>query len=521
MSKQKHKNEDKSQAATVAAIDIGSNSIRLVVAQVFQDGTFEVLERLQQALKIGQDTFRKGRISAQTMRAAVLILQRFREVLNTYKVEKIRAVATSAVREAANTDNFLDRILIATGLDVKVISAAEESRLNISAVRSVVGKSFLSKRQAIVVEVGGGSTILNLIDKGEIKITQSLAVGSIRLQEVLATSSEPVEQAAKMIDHQVKSAISVISRLLPMKRIRTFIALGGDVRWAAKQVGKSGKFPSITNIQPKNLKSLIQLYQKYSTADLARSLKIPFTDAETLTPALIVYHTLLQSTSAQEIAVCDVSMRDGLLLDFARIVSGKEDESFALQVLNSARAIATKYHVDLGHADHVCRLAVSLYDELKRQQWVSIEYRLLLQAAAILHEVGIFISSRAHHKHSYYIIANSEVFGLESKELEMVAHIARYHRRSRPKASHLDYARLPREQKMVINRLASLLRVADALDVDRTQGVKDFTCRIENDNLIISVTGPTDLSLEKRAMTMKSDLFEEIYGLKVQLEKAE
>lgn len=521
MSKHNHENKDKSPAVTVAAIDIGSNSIRLVVAQVFENGTFEVLERLQQALKIGQDTFRKGRISAQTMRAAVLILQRFREVLNTYKVEKIRAVATSAVREAANTDNFLDRILIATGLDVKVISAAEESRLNISAVRSVVGKSFLSKRQALVVEVGGGSTILNLIDKGEIKVTQSLAVGSIRLQEVLATSFEPVEQAAKMIDHQVKSAISAISRLLPMKRIRTFIALGGDVRWAAKQVGKPGKFPSITIIQPKNLKSLIQLYQKHSTADLAKSLKISFTDAETLTPALMVYHTLLQSTSAQEIAVCDVSMRDGLLLDFARIVTGKEDESFALQVLNSARAIAAKYHVDLGHSDQVCKLAVSLYDELKRQQWVSIGYRLLLQAAAILHEVGIFISSRAHHKHSYYIIANSEVFGLESKELEMVAHIARYHRRSRPKAAHLEYARLPREQKMVINRLASLLRVADALDVDRTQGVKGFTCRIENDNLIISVTGPTDLSLEKRAMAMKSDLFEEIYGLKIQLEKAE
>jgi exopolyphosphatase/guanosine-5'-triphosphate,3'-diphosphate pyrophosphatase len=505
-------------AKAVAAIDIGSNSIRMVVAQVFADGTFEILERLQQALRLGQDTFRKGRLSAQTIRAAVLVLRNFQEVLRTYDVEQIRAVATSAVREASNTDAFLDRVFVATGLDVRAISAAEENRLNISAVRETVGRKFLARRQAIVVEVGGGGTILSLLKKGEIEATQSLALGSIRLQEVLETSSEPVEQAASMIEQQIKSAVSAITGLLPLKRIRTFIALGGDVRWAARQVGKTGEIPGLVDIRPKQLKSLITQYEKYSADHLARSLKIPFIEAETLTPALMVYQALLQATSAEEMAVSEVSMRDGLLYDLACTVSGKESESDSMHVLNSARAVAVKYHVDMGHANHVCVLSERLYDELKKQQWFNIEHKILLQAAAILHEVGLFIDSRAHHKHSYYIIANAEVFGFDPRELAIVAHIARYHRRSKPKPSHVEYARLSREERMIINKLAAILRVADALDANRTQDIKNFTCSIENDEFVITTFGCGDLTLERRALAMKADLFEEIYGLRVRLE---
>jgi len=303
-----------------------------------------------------------------------------------------------------------------------------------------------------------------------------------------------------------------------LKRIRTFIAIGGDVRWAAKQVGKAGETPGLTSVPAKKLKSLITQYERYSADHLARSLKIPFIEAETLTPALMVYYALLQATSAEEMAVSEVSMRDGLLYDLARTVSGKKSESDPTQVLSSARAIAAKYHVDLRHANHVCELAVRLYDELRTQQGLTLEHKVLLQTAALLHEVGIFISSRAHHKHAYYIIANSEVFGLDPKDLELVAHIARYHRRSTPKSSHLEYARLGREEKRTINELAAILRVADALDVNRTQSIRDFTCRIENDELIVKPSGSGGLTLERRALAMKGDLFEDIYGLRVRLE---
>ena len=517
MAKAEEKPQIESPAKGIAAIDIGSNSIRMVVAQVFADGTYEILERLQQALRLGQDTFRKGRLSAETMRAGVVILRNYRELLGTYGVQQVRAVATSAVREAMNADTFLDRILVATGLDVRAISVAEESRLTTLAVRQAVGKKFLAQRQTLVVEVGGGHTILNLLDKGEIKATHSVAVGSIRLQEVLETSSEPVEQAAKMIEHQIDSEVAAIAGQMPLKRIRALVALGGDVRWAARQVGQKSPAAGLTNVSRKDLKSLIKQYQAYPTDGLARTLKIPFTDAETLTAALMVYNALLQATAAEEMAVCEVSMRDGLLHDMAGAISGVIDESASELVLNSARALAARYHAESRHTDHVCYLAGRLYDELKKPQSLNAEHKILLQAAAILHEVGAFISSRAHHKHTYYIVANSEIFGFDPRELEIVAQVARYHRRSRPKSSHIEYIRLSREQKMIVNKLAAILRVADALDVSRTQNVKNFACSMENDELIITVSEPCDLTLEKRAVAMRGDLFEDIYGLKVVL----
>jgi exopolyphosphatase/guanosine-5'-triphosphate,3'-diphosphate pyrophosphatase len=234
----------------------------------------------------------------------------------------------------------------------------------------------------------------------------------------------------------------------------------------------------------------------------------------------MAYQKLLLSTSAENMAVSNVTMRDGLLMDLAMAVSGKTDKSVISQLTNSAKALAAQYHVDMDHALHVSYLAGRLYDELAMKQWFSIDRKPLLQAAAMLHEVGMFISSRAHHKHSYYVISNSELFGVEPKEQEIVAHIARYHRRSRPKTAHIEYMRLPREQRMIINKLAAILRIADALDVNRTQDVKDFSCEFEDDRLTIAVSESNDLILEKKAINMKSNLFEEIYGFKIKLEKA-
>jgi exopolyphosphatase/guanosine-5'-triphosphate,3'-diphosphate pyrophosphatase len=453
------------------------------------------------------------------MKAAVAILRKYQERLNIYDVEQVRAVATSAVREAKNADSFLDRILVATGLEVQLISSTEESRLDIMALRNSVGKKFFSRGKVLIAEVGGGSTILNLIDRGEIKLTQSLAIGAIRIQEVLSTSSESPARASQMVEHRVSSAISAMAGLLPLKRIRSLVALGGDARWLCQQADSDCDLSGLCMVSCKSLSKVIEKYRDYSADKLARTFRMPYTEAETLIPALMVYEKLSEAASAKEIAVSEVTMRDGLLLDMAKAISGKSDESVVLQVTNSAEAMAAKYHVDMVHARHVRFIAECIYDELEKEKFLMTGHILLLQAAAILHEVGMFINSRAYHKHSYYIISHSEVFGLDPDELEMVAHIGRYHRRSRPKTPHTEYMRLPREQRMIINKLAAILRVADALDVNRTQDISDFICSIEDDQMTISVSGSSDLTLERRAVNMKADLFEEIYGLSVRLEQ--
>ncbi|MGA2071771.1 MAG: exopolyphosphatase, partial [Sedimentisphaerales bacterium] len=201
-------NQKSPPARTLGAIDIGSNSIRMAIAQGMPDGRIEVLERLQRGVRLGQDTFRTGRIRGTTMRAAVLILRDFMNVLKLYNADVVKVIATSAVREAGNSDAFLDRILMATGFEVDIINSSDESRLTVAAVRQEVGRKQLAKQSSVIVEVGGGSTEINVLRKGQIATSRNLAIGSIRLQELLSTSTQSADRASDMIRQQVAGIIS-------------------------------------------------------------------------------------------------------------------------------------------------------------------------------------------------------------------------------------------------------------------------------------------------------------------------
>lgn len=501
----------------LAVIDIGSNAIRMVIAQALPDGKLEILERLWRAVRLGQDTFRTGRLRAETMRSAISILRDYRSLLNTYGAGRTRAVATTALREAENGDVFVDRIGMATGLDVSIINAAEEGRLTVSAVRQAVGDDLLSQGDALVVEVGGGSTATNLLHDGQIAASQSMPIGSIRMQETLSTGAGTPAQAVRLIRKQVAGAISTFKGILPLGKAQTFVAVGGDARWAATQVGRLIGSTGLFTVSKEALDGLISACQGSTADKLARTYNLSFTDAETIVPALLVHQALLKATGAREMIVTAVSMRDGILQDMITGSAGRHTDSYK-EVIQSAQAVGGKYCTDMAHAEHTRMLAARLFDELAGEHRLGERHRLLLEVAAILHEVGVFVSSRAHHKHSYYLISNSEILGLTQDELVMVAHIARYHRRSRPKPAHVEYMSMARERRMIVSKLAAILRIADALDVSRTQQIREISCRIGADGLTISVQGNPDLIMEQRALAEKGDMLADIYGLDVHVE---
>jgi exopolyphosphatase/guanosine-5'-triphosphate,3'-diphosphate pyrophosphatase len=509
-------------ADTVAAIDIGSNSVRMVVADVMADGSFEVLEQLQRAVRLGQDTFRDGRIGGQALRAATGILRDYRRVLDLYRVKQIRTVATSAVREAANSDTFLDRVFMATGLDVEVIATSEESRLTVSAVRRSIGDGVdVGRGHAMIAEVGGGSTLLTILHEGEIAAAQSLRLGSIRMQEALSTTHEPPDRLARMLRRRIANALSGQEGSLPFQNVRLFVVVGGDARFAASQVGKPMPEAGLSAVERADLDGLVERVERQSPEELARRFGLDFATAETLGPALLVYQALLHATQAGEMIVAPVSMRDGLLLDLARQVTGQEDETLSDAVVQSALTVAEKYKVDLSHAGQVADLADRLFDELRAEHGLGPRHRLLLRVASLVHEVGGFVSTRAHHKHSHYLLANSEIFGLTRNEQNLVALVARYHRRSCPKPSHVEYMSLPRERRLIVSKLAALLRVADALEAGHAQQVREIRCARRDEELVVYVPGVSDLTLERRAVQTKGDLFEDIYGMRVRLEEAD
>lgn len=510
-----------SATRTVAAIDIGSNSIRLSVAQLLPEGRIEIIERLQRAVRLGQDTFRRGRLGGQSMRAAVDVLRDFKQMLELYKVERVRAVTTSAVREAANSDNFLDRVFMATGLTVEVIATSEESRLTVSAVRQAVGHALgVDEGQSLIADVGGGSTLLTLLENGEIDNWMSLRLGSIRLQEMLFTSQEPPDRSAELLRHHIAGVVSSAERSLNLAQVKSFIAAGGDVRFAAREAGKPTTSADLYTVARADLDRLVRRCARKTAEELAKLHGLPFAEAETLTPALLVYQALLHRTAVDQMIISRVSMRDGLVLELARHATGEEDAALVEGIIHSAIALGEKYRADLGHAQQVAEIALLLFDELQADHGLRPRHRLLLQVAALLHELGGYISPQAHHKHSFYLIRNSEIFGLTRQEVEIVAHIARYHRRSGPKLSHVEFMSLARESRVVISKLAAILRVADALSRSQIKPIKAIRLERQDDDLTIYLPSQRPLILEERALDIKRDMFEDIYGLRIRLEEA-
>jgi exopolyphosphatase / guanosine-5'-triphosphate,3'-diphosphate pyrophosphatase len=513
------KKDEPKAAKTVAAIDVGANAVRMVIAEVLADGRIEVIERVQRAVRLGQDAFRRGRLGAASMRVALAILRDFHELLKLYKVELVRAVATSAAREAGNADIFLDRIFLATGLKVEVIGTPEESRLTVSAVRQALGEALgVTHGEMLVADVGGGSTLLTLLRGGEIVTSQSLRLGSVRLHEVMASSDDSPEQTAEVLRYQISTVLGSLQNSMRLEGVESFVAVGGDARFAVRQIGQPTESPDLYYISPNEFDQFIERCEHWTAEELAKRFGVPFAEAETVNPALLVYQNLFRMTKAAQIIVSSATMRDGLLLELANRVTGKEDGTLAAGVIQSATAVARKYRVDMSHAQTVAETALRLFDELLPDHGLGPRHRLLLNVAALLHEVGNYVSNRSHHKHSYYLIANSEIFGLNREETVLAAHVARYHRRSGPKPSHLEYMSLPRESRVTVSKLAAILRVADALSRGHAHAAGNLQFERQGDDLIVCVPDSTDFLLEQRAIQAKADMFEDIYGMKLRLE---
>jgi exopolyphosphatase/guanosine-5'-triphosphate,3'-diphosphate pyrophosphatase len=322
-----------------------------------------------------------------------------------------------------------------------------------------------------------------------------------------------------VLRRQIANVMTSTQSGLPLERIETFIAIGGDARFVARRVGKplGGAGPFVVERGP--FDKLVRQCGQHATEKLAATFGLAFADAETLHPALLVYQALWDTTRATQLLVSPVSMRDGLLLDLSSRVTGREDEALAKGIVRSALAVARKYRVDRRHAQSVADLAGRLFDALQAEHGLAPRHRLLLRVAALLHEVGGFVSNRSHHKHSYYLISNAELFGLSRDEHLVVAHVARYHRRAGPQPSHLEYMALPRDRRILVSKLAALLRVADALDRAHAGQIRDFRGQRQGDEFVIVVPGATDLTLERYAMAQKSEMFTDVFGMKVRVEE--
>jgi exopolyphosphatase/guanosine-5'-triphosphate,3'-diphosphate pyrophosphatase len=500
---------------TVAVIDIGASAVRLVVAELAPGRRPLVVEELVRGVSLGKDTFSTGRIGSGTMEAALRALEGFKRLMDEHGAARYRAVATSAVREASNSDTFLDRVLVRTGLQVDVIDASEESRLVYLAVRDgLAGHPALTASHALLVEVGGGSADITVLEGDRPKYSGVYALGSVRLRQGLRQWAGDRERRVRLLTRNIGNVVRDIDRDIPMRSAEYMIALGGDVRLAAQELVDAPE-GRVTEVPRDAFIEFCGRVEKMAEEEIADRFGLSPGDAEALVPALLVYRALLLDTSANGITVPPASLRDGLLADMAKPEGSSPADSladFSRQVLASAEALGEKYRHDAVHARAVANLATRLFDELMDEHGLDARDRLLLEVASLLHNIGVFVGLRAHHKHAQYLIQASEIFGLSSDDRAIIANVARYHRRGLPQQSHLPYMALDRTERVRVNKMAALLRIANALDAEHGQKVQDLHLKAVDGVWVLEVQGIGDLAMERLKVEARADLFHDVFG---------
>lgn len=510
----------------VAVLDMGATAIRMLVAELVPGEPPRILEEASRAVLLGKDAFTSGRLGASTIEATLRALEGFRRIMDAYGVVRYRAVATSAVREAVNRDTFLDRVRLRAGIEVEVIDGSEENRLSYLAVREALsGHESMTEGDALLVEVGGGSAELSYLRKGEPAYSGIYALGAVRMRQNLAAFHGSHEQRARLFHRTVRNIVEDIRRELPLREARYFLATGGDARFAADQIsaepigGADGRHAARA-IPRERFLSFCEETVALDDEQLVEAYRLPLSEVETLAPALIVYRELLLETQAATVLVPQATLRAGLLLDMSRTDAGQGAEDFSRQVLASAEALGERFHYDARHARQVARLATSLFDDLRAEHGLQARDRLRLEVAALLHDIGIFVNLRGHHKHAQYILSVSEIFGLSRDDMAIISNVARYHRRAAPNKSHLPYMALDSAARVEVNKLAAILRVANALDADHLQKVKAVKVLREDDHWVLEVEGGGDLTLERLAALARADLLTEVFGRRVSFREA-
>ena len=453
-----------------ATIHIGASSVSMLIREPASgDEPGNQVEFLEKPLPLARDIFRRGRISRSTTEHAVEILFGFGESLREVGVDLDqveRAVATNILAEAENVEVFLNRLNIACGLHLEVLDDGEMTRL-----------IYLKTRR-------------RLKDTPSMKTCNTL-VGLIREQ-----ISGQISQIYYDFEHDDVEDIIVIGYELQL--LTPYLTKGHNAKTTLKSLQEF-----VSEIAEITGEERVQRYQlDYHTADA-------------VVPALETNLAIAEIFNLQSLRIPDSDYERGILGDLPR--SPALATGFQAEVIRSARILAQKFKVDAKHAGHVAKLVSRLFEETAELHQLTEHDALLLEVAAILHECGGYVSPRAHHKHSPYLIQNSEIFGLSRPDVLTVSLIARYHRRSGPKTRHADYRSLPGPERIRVSKMAAIMRVADALERAHSQRVRDFSVEITRNKIRLNLIGVTNAAVERLAMQSKGDLFHDVFGLEVVL----
>jgi exopolyphosphatase/guanosine-5'-triphosphate,3'-diphosphate pyrophosphatase len=516
--------------ARLAAIDVGSNAIRLRIVDVDAptigpDGprfsAFRDVLVDRAAVRLGHDVFTKGWIETSVIGQACDALRRFRVAMDAAKVDRYRAVATSAAREAKNGEVFVERAEREAGVHVDVIEGIEEARLVQIAVRERVQ---LGSKSAVLLDIGGGSTEVTLLAAGEAPLSRSLPIGTVRLCEAFLGRGPVRDVERHLLEEYVDRCFGEVMPDLReqlaargLTNVDYLVGTGGNIETLADLCPVPSAFPDRRAIEVGAMRRLLDELCARSVDARGERWSLRPDRADTIVPAATVLTRVAESLQQSSILAPGIGLKEGVLVDLARAHFLGTDPLAEAALGEACLRLGRRYRFDERHGLRVASFAVRLFDELAPRHRLGERDRFLLHAAALLHDIGDFVRYEGHHKHSFYLILHSDFMGVTPTERLVMANVARYHRKSHPALDHDNFRQLGQKDRGRVKVLAGILRIADALDREHRAKVESIQARIEGEALVLELEGTEDRALEEWTVLQKAGLLKDALGLDVKI----
>ena len=505
----------------IAAIDIGTNSIHMIVVRIRPDLSFEVVDREKEMVRLGAGGLDGRELTPSATAAAFQTLSRFKRLAESHEVDEIIAAATSAVREAENGGDFIAMVRRETGIPVRVISGTEEARL----IHRAAGYGVdMSEGPGVVIDIGGGSVEITLGTAHRMALGRSFKAGVIRLTERFVKSDPLTPRDEQRLVRYIRRETRDFVKEVRKRGYARVFGTSGTILSLGSVAASVGRASDARNLRVHS-KSLRRLRKRLTSQTLDERLRVPGLDprrADLAVAGIVLLDTLLTDLDAEFITLCDLALREGLVLDYIQKNSAHIRKVDRIPDIRrrSVIELAERCNYSADHARQVARLSLAIFDQTRSTHELGNREREWLEYASLLHDIGVHISYEDHHKHSAYLIRNGGLRGFEPAEVETIAQVARYHRLTPPKKSHPEFKALKSGNRQTVKQLGAILRLAEGLERSHAQVVRNLDIHARDSHLLVRLATNGDAELELWAAARHARPLSRVLGTELKFETA-
>ncbi len=497
-------------------IHVGSEQVSLQIVEYTSLGNMRIVERANSQVTMGEETFKTGRISFATVRELCELLKGYRRILQEYGVKDYRLLATTAIREADNQQYIIDQVKLKTGLTVEVVDMLQEMyHKYVALFRAIEAEGLAAEQEGILfVDISSGGLSFTLYEAGVLQYQQNIHIGALRIKESFERHQRDSAHFYQALTEYIYSTIDLVEIELNHHKIKYLVLSGVETGLLLKMLGRD-ETARLTYVGIDEFLALYDRVKQLNLPQLMQAFSLSESRAEMVLPTIVLYQQILALSNVTQIVVSGVQFGDGITIShIAEKTRDKWLEVIEKQIVSFAHTLGNKYKRDVNHAASVESTSLQLFDRMVKHHGLGRRERFLLKIAAILHDIGKYVSLRRHYFYSYRLIISSDIIGFSEEERALMANIAYYHSKGTPSLSDANFAALTPDQRITLAKLAAIIRVADAVDRSHMQKAAIRDISLCGEEVVITVSADQDISLEEWTFIDKADFFENVFGIR-------